>query len=901
MERTAIAPHPVRGFVLAIAGVAVALVILVLGGVFDDEASAATRGTDDVCVAVDDSAGGTVLSCTHADEPPPGTAARSRSVRELIAEAGGPGVVARFTSTEPGAAIDVDRTGLGATAGPVDAGIDAPVGEATADGAEGGPLAPAATVPSTGTPGIPCWGSGSTGNRVQAVYAYTGTDRSAALIPLIRKWAAEVDITVRVSAAQSGGRRHVNWVHTSSCVLTVMKVKLSSKAAASFSRTITELAAKGLKRTDRRYLVWFDTNRYCGIGTAYRDDRAGKANRNNGRPYGPAAYSRVDRQCWGLHSTAYHSVEAHELMHNLGAVQYSAPHSTKAGHCFDEYDVMCYPDGGSRSKMKVQCTGKSNEAWLDCRKNDYFNVKPTAGTYLATHWNVARSSFLSATTTSDPILTAAGATPLAGSLADPTGDVRLAWTVVADAAIVSTALERSVDGGAFEPWIALSGSALATTQSLERGHTYRFRVTVHDAVGRRSFGRETPAVELERDLPPTVSTPTATIAYNAAATSVVDVEWWADDEDGWIVLAEVERSTDGTTWLPAWSGTSAYASITVPSGATYRFRVRARDSAGQWSAWSVSAPLIVPVGPVDEPPAITSPPVATVSHAAGTTTYVALSWDATDDRDVERSKVEVRADGGAWTVALADGQPTWAEVPVAQGHTYTFRVTVYDAIGQASAPALSDPLVVPLDLPPVITSGPTVTLQASTWNAQNPPLVSAAFAVTDETGIERVELWRGTSATGPWTVVTEWWDPDWGPITETVPPGATYWFRLVAVDVGGHTAARVTASGLAIAAQRLPTVSGPAAAITRPDPWVEGDWVEVTVSYASTLAAWVDVEMTADGGATWEFVGSGDETTAVVWVPSGATYRFRLVARSDEGLASTPATTANLVVPPSGP
>ncbi len=904
MERTAMTPHPKRGLALAIAGAACAIAVLALGGAFDDAASAASRGTDDICAAVDDGAGRTVLRCTHADEPPPGPAARSRSVRELIAEAGGPEVVARFASGEPGAVIDIDRTDLGATAGPVDAGIGegiAPAGAATTDDADGGSLAPAATVPAGGTPGIPCWGSGSKGNRVQAVYAYTGTDRSASLIPLIRKWAAEVDITVRVSAAQSGGRRHVNWVHTSSCVLTVMKVKLTSKAAASFSRTISELAAKGLKRSDRRYLVWFDTNRYCGIGTAYRDDRAGKSNRNNGRPYGPAAYSRVDRQCWGLHSTAYHSVEAHELMHNLGAVQYSAPHSTKAGHCFDEYDVMCYPDGGTRSKMKIQCAGKSNEAWLDCRKNDYFNVKPNAGTYLATHWNVARSSFLNATTTSDPILTAVTATPVGGSLADPTGDVKLSWTVVADAAVVATTLERSVDDGPFAPWIELSGPGLTTTQSLERGHAYRFRATVHDAVGRRSFGRETPEVELERDLPPTVSTPTATIAYNAAATSIVDVEWWADDEDGWVVLAEVERSTDETTWVPSWSGTADVASITVASGAMYRFRVRAKDSAGQWSAWGVSAPLVVPVGPVDEPPEITSAPVATVSHAAGTTSYVALDWNATDDRGVERSRVEVRADGGAWTVALAEAPPSWAEVPVAQGHTYQFRVTVYDAIGQASAPAVSAPLVVPLDLPPVITSGPTVTLASSTWNNQNPPLISADFAVTDETGIDRVELWRGTSASGPWTVVTEWWHPDWGPITDTVPPGATYWFRLVALDVGGHSVAKVTSAGLAIAAQRLPTIAGPSAAITQPYPWVEGDWVEVTVSYGTTLAAWTEVDVSADGGSTWESAGSGYAAAATLWVPAGGTYRFRVAAYSDEGLASAPVTTSNLPVPPSGP
>ena len=680
-----------------------------------------------------------------------------------------------------------------------------------------------------------------------------------------------------------------------------MKVKLSSKAAASFSRTISELAAKGLKRTDRRYLVWFDANRYCGIGTAFRDDRASKANRNNGRPYGPAAYSRVDRQCWGLHSTAYHSVEAHELMHNLGAVQYSAPHSTKAGHCFDEYDVMCYSDGGTRSTMKIHCSGKSNDAWLDCRKNDYFNVTPKAGTYLATHWNVARSSFLNASTTSDPILTAVTATPLAGSLADPTGEVRLAWTVVADATIARTELERAVDDGPFAPWVTLAGASLTTTQELERGHTYRFRVTVRDSVGRRSFGREAPPVELERDLPPTVSTPTATIGYNAATTSIVDVEWWADDPDGWVVLAEVERSTDGTTWLPSWSGDNNTASITVASGATYRFRVRAKDDVGQWGAWSVSEPIVVPVGPADLPPEITSPPVASVSHAAGTTTYVDLSWDATDDRGVERATVEVRADGGAWTLALADASPTWAEVPVAQGHSYTFRVTVFDVIGQASAPAVSDPLVVPVDLPPVISSGPTVTLASSTWNAQNPPLVQAAFAVSDETGIDRVELWRGPTATGPWTAVNDWWHPDWGPITDTVPPGATYWFRLVAVDVGGHTAGKVTSSGLAIASQRLPSISGAAAAITQAYPWTDGDWVEVTVSYVSSLATWTDVQMSADGGATWESVAGGDAGGATLWVPAGGSYRFRVVAYSDEGLASAPATTSVLVVPATGP
>ena len=39
------------------------------------------------------------------------------------------------------------------------------------------------------------------------------------------------------------------------------------------------------------------------------------------------------------------SVALHEVTHTLGAVQNGAPHSSKAGHCTDEWDIMCYADG----------------------------------------------------------------------------------------------------------------------------------------------------------------------------------------------------------------------------------------------------------------------------------------------------------------------------------------------------------------------------------------------------------------------------------------------------------------------------------------------------------------------------------------------------------------------------
>jgi hypothetical protein len=133
---------------------------------------------------------------------------------------------------------------------------------------------------------------------------------------------------------------------------------------------------------------------YCGIGTFAGDEQASSANRSNGGP----SYGRSDSGCWTS------GVAAHELGHNLGAVNNSAPNSSKAGHCLDEYDVMCYNDSGGRLTT-VGCAAKAHDLRLDCNHDDYFNTNPSPGSYLSKHWNVADSQFLLNTegiTTPDP-------------------------------------------------------------------------------------------------------------------------------------------------------------------------------------------------------------------------------------------------------------------------------------------------------------------------------------------------------------------------------------------------------------------------------------------------------------------------------------------------------------------
>lgn len=102
------------------------------------------------------------------------------------------------------------------------------------------------------------------------------------------------------------------------------------------------------------------------------------------------------------------------MTHLLGGIQLDAPPSSGGGHCVDQFDVMCYSDAPYYPAMQQLCPADQAER-LDCNHDDYYHTNPPAGSYLATHWNVANSEFLNqAAEAANP--------PLAISIAVPTND-----------------------------------------------------------------------------------------------------------------------------------------------------------------------------------------------------------------------------------------------------------------------------------------------------------------------------------------------------------------------------------------------------------------------------------------------------------------------------------------------
>ncbi|HVE92979.1 MAG TPA: hypothetical protein VNE62_11880 [Actinomycetota bacterium] len=298
-----------------------------------------------------------------------------------------------------GSLYEIGSTGL-CTHGP-DETHRLPGGHGTARSGE-----PALGDPTSGgTPSgtVPCDGDGTSGKRIHAIYmrASTEPDRYEEVLPSIRGWGAEMNRIVEQSSLKTQGMRRLRFVTDASCNLVVSNVTVTPTAVTSFASMVEQLRARGFNNNYRKYAIWFDTVNpgLCGIGTAIRDDRPALDNLSNNR----VGYGRSDTRCWGRS-------EIHEVMHNLGAVQNSAPHSTGFAHCTDENDIMCYQDEPT-TQITTLCPDPLDQRILDCGNDDYFSTAPGAGTYLATHWNTANSGWMTAVSSGPPDTTVVSGPP----------------------------------------------------------------------------------------------------------------------------------------------------------------------------------------------------------------------------------------------------------------------------------------------------------------------------------------------------------------------------------------------------------------------------------------------------------------------------------------------------------
>lgn len=166
----------------------------------------------------------------------------------------------------------------------------------------------------------------------------TAPDRYAQAVPQIRSSIRRMNAVLNRDAADSGGGSADYKVL---CQAGEIRVDALTAPGSDFESIVTAAKSAGFDAPNADYTIFSDERAgYCGIASYQADERLLNLNRSNNG----GGYAVTYRDCW-LTETPMH-----ENGHNQGAVQYLAPNSTgTGGHCYDEFDVMCYsPDGGDR-------------------------------------------------------------------------------------------------------------------------------------------------------------------------------------------------------------------------------------------------------------------------------------------------------------------------------------------------------------------------------------------------------------------------------------------------------------------------------------------------------------------------------------------------------------------------
>jgi hypothetical protein len=242
-------------------------------------------------------------------------------------------------------------------------------------------------------------------------------------------------------------------------------------------------------------------------------------------------------------------------------------------------------------------------------------------------------------------------TPANGAIL-ASADILVAWTATDSSSGVDT-VEGSLDGGA---WTTVTGSPFALYSLTDGDHELSLRAT--DAVGNTatavsvSFSVDTVAPELE------ITAPTE----GAYVGGTVEVTWTVTDAGSGVETVEVRL--DGGTWTVASGSSETFSDL---ESGEHTVDVRATDFVDNEATDSVTFTVSIDT---------TAPTVAITSPTNGSSlpsSSVTVTWAASDGTGSGIDTVEVKLDGGAWTVVTTSSR---SFTGLADGsHTVSVRVT----------------------------------------------------------------------------------------------------------------------------------------------------------------------------------------------------------------------------------
>jgi hypothetical protein len=661
--------------------------------------------------------------------------------------------------------------------------------------------------------------------------------------------------------------------------------------------------AVGTLAGPRNYVVLADTlngsgsgsyglgDYYAGSASAERPDAANP--HNNGNLFAMLFYRDVAAPAVTANGW-WPTGMLHEMTHAMGAVQWSAPHTTQPaggtsgtyGHCWDGLDVMCYADGPAMGHAydATVCTGLSgamNQTY-DCNQDDYFDPSPAVGSYLATHWDVYNNVFLadcgtlpsgtcvSATATGPPV----NATGPAISGTARRGQTLTATVGAWTESPTGYGYQWQRDTGSGYADIAGATSAAYVLAGADVAASVRVRVTATNALGTgqvdaNPVGPVVDAIPVNTVAPVITGgvqggqTLTATVGTWSPAGSAYAFRWQRDSGSG---FADVAGATAAT-----------YTTVPADVGARLRVAVTATNAYGSTTATAAG------VGPIGvATPVSTSTPTITgtarrgqpLVASAGAWNPAATSYAFRWQRDTGSGYADISgATSSSYTPAAADLAATLRVI-----------VTATNAFGTASATTAATAAVAPD--PPVngglpIVSGTakrsfTLTASAGSWT---PAGSTFAYQWQRDTGSGFADI-AGATSPGYVLVATD--------------VGATVRVQVRATNADGSATASSAPSASVVAAIPGPVVAPVVSGSTRVGATLSastGSWTPAAVSYAYQWQR-------RSGAAFVDISGQTAATHAVVTADLGAALRVQVTATNADGSATAVSAASAIVTAP---
>ena len=417
-----------------------------------------------------------------------------------------------------------------------------------------------------------------------------------------------------------------------------------------FSVVRNELSSRGfLNNSNKKYVAWLDAgSQYCGEGELYNDARRTNDNYNQRRTlsivYRPYSSTGADGGfCRGR-------TLAHELGHNMGALQPAAPHAFDGAHCNDSAeDVMCYTSATSND------TG--GEAF-DYANDDYWDpaANPSRNTTATLPWWTVNLSKYVCSDGNCKVGPTGPPPPNQAPVANFTSSCTNLSCTFTDS---STDADGTVSAWSWNFGDGTTATAKNPTKTYTTAGTYTVTLTVTDNAGTASTAT---SKSVNVTAPPPAPNQGPTAAFTSSCT--------------YLACTFTDGSTDSDGTVTGWSwnfgdGTTSTLrnpSKTYATAGSYTVTLTVTDNAGATSPASQT----FTVAPNQAP---TASFTTSCSNLACTFTDTSTDSDGT-------------VTGWNWT--FGDGTTSTAKSPsktYAAAGTYTVTLTVTDNAGARSSAA----------------------------------------------------------------------------------------------------------------------------------------------------------------------------------------------------------------------